>query len=243
MRKGQTGLGLVILGVIAIIAVIGLVLLFTKASKPEGAAITELGVGNVYGGGNTDAYGIGDPTDVPYFVRGEYGGQPAEQYPTGPYAGYPNAVRTGGTRVPAYIISKRVVDGRKGFATIADAYGCEWDLINAGHFVPHDLFNYYQVPNKAGGGATGGFTPSSSSEPRPTAGLSGNYGGDVFAYANSVGAEQQVPDSEAKIRENILTRLVDGNVGEEKHEWTSVMVNGVRVPVCWISEKTFPFPQ
>ena len=38
MNKGQMALGLVILGVVTIIAVIGLVLLFTRASA-EGAAI------------------------------------------------------------------------------------------------------------------------------------------------------------------------------------------------------------
>lgn len=44
MRKGQTGLGLVILGVVTIIAVIGLVLLFTRASTTGQAYLNYVGM-------------------------------------------------------------------------------------------------------------------------------------------------------------------------------------------------------
>lgn len=240
-RNAQAGIGLVILGVVAIIAVIGLVLLFTRASA-EGAAI-----GDVYGGGAApgNEKGIGTPLPTPQYYQTQGGGVPAHPevaYPA--YAQYPTAVSTKGSRTPAFIVSSRLSDGtRAGYATLEQAYACEWDLIDAGIPVPHNQFNLYQVPSKAGGGAVGGYPPSSASEPRPPRGYTGTTGGDVYAYASSVGAEGQVPNSEDLIRENILAHLVDGQRGAADHDWGTITVNGKRVPVCWISRETFPFPQ
>ena len=42
MKKGNVGLGLVILGVVTIIAIIGLVLLFTRASKTTGEGFVSM---------------------------------------------------------------------------------------------------------------------------------------------------------------------------------------------------------
>src|SRR5574341_607996 len=133
MKRGQTGIALVILGVIAIIAVIGLVLLFTRASKTEGALLTDLSIGNVYGGGTVPGEGIAPTFPTSQYER--YGGggyqirTPEKAYPA--YPRYPTAViDTKGTRTPGFIISARFVEGqRSGFATIADYTGCEWALI------------------------------------------------------------------------------------------------------------------
>ncbi len=252
MKKGQTGIALVILGVIAIIAVIGLVLLFTRASKTQGALLTDLSIGNIYGGGapNQGEMGISPLYGTAEYERFGGGGysvrQPLREIPG--YISYPTAiVNTKGSRTPAYIISGKFEGGaRSGFATIADAYGCEWSLISGAKMgVPHDAFNCYQVPNKgatAGGEVKGFFPPDSSAEARPGKSDLGNQGGDVYCYANSYGAEQQKPDSEDLVRENVLN-AVRNSVPTERYEWTTTYVNGLEVPVCWISAKTFPFPQ
>jgi len=157
------------------------------------------------------------------------------------YAQYPTAISTMGRRTPAFIVSGRFRQG--GFASIEDLYAAERDLMLAGIPVPHNLFNCYVVPNKGGTLATGRFPPASSAESRPTQGYLGKTGGDVYCYANSVGAEQQVPNSEDLIRENLLIRLVDNDVGVEKYDWGETYVNGKRVPLAWQSQKVFPFPQ
>ncbi len=237
MKRGQLGIGLVILGVVAIIAVIGLVLLFTRASKTEGALLTDLSIGNIYGGGQQQgAEGIA----VTFPTSEYYPGQPMRAYPA--YAEYPGGVSSKGSRTPAFIVSGYFKSG--GFASIEDLYAAERDLMMAGIPVPHDLFNCYAVPNKGSHPEVyGRFPPASSAEPRPPQTQLGKIGGDLYCYANSVGAEQQVPDSEAKIRENILIRLVDNDAGVEKYDWGEIYVNGVRVALAWQSEKTFPFPQ
>jgi hypothetical protein len=247
-NRGQTGIALVILGVIAIIAVIGLVLLFTRASKEaQGALLYDLSIGNAYGSQGGEQ-GISPTYPTSQYER--YGGggysvrTPVKEVPG--YNYYPTSViDTKGTRTPAYIISGRFEEGaRSGFATIADSYGCEWSLITGAKMgVPHDGFNCYQVPNKGSPRpATGFFPPDSSAEPRPVKDDLGNQGGDVYCYANSYGAEQQKPDSEDLVRENILNAVRNG-VTNERYEWSITTVNGVEVPVCWISAKTFPFPQ
>lgn len=240
MKRGQTGIGLVILGVVAIIAVIGLVLLFTRASQSEGALLTDLGVGNIYGGGNTgeDNVGISQVYETPTGP-----GAPQVVYPAGP-GYYPSAVQTKGSRTPAFVVSGRYTTG--GFASIEDLYACERDLMTGPKIgVPHDMFNCYSVPNKGTTGVEveGNFPGASSAQARPPLEGVGKLGGDMYCFANSLGAEQQVPNSEAQIRENILTTLVDNKSGNERFDWSAVLVNGVRVPVCWASAKTFPFDQ
>ncbi|MEM3154325.1 MAG: hypothetical protein QW165_02025 [Candidatus Woesearchaeota archaeon] len=250
MKRGQIGIALVILGVIAIIAVIGLVLLFTRASKEaQGALLYDLSIGNPYGS-QGGAQGIAPTFPTEQYQRFGGGGYqirtPVKEVPG--YITYPTAViDTKGTRTPAYIISARFEEGeRSGFATIADSYGCEWSLITGAKMgVPHDAFNCYQVPNKGvpQGPAVGYYPPDSSAEPRPIKSDLGNQGGDVYCYANSYGAEAQIPDSEDRVRLNVLNAVKSGKANYGNYEWTTTIVNGKEVPVCWISAKTFPFPQ
>ena len=238
MKRGQTGIGLVILGVVAIIAVIGLVLLFTRASR-EGALLTDLSIGNTYQTVNPDVdSGISQVYVTPSGPRA-----PQVVYPAGP-GYYPSAVQTKGSRTPSFIVSGRYTTG--GFASIEDLYACERDLMTGPKIgVPHDMFNCYSVPNKGSTGAEveGNFPGDSAAQARPPLEGVGKLGGDMYCYANSLGAEQQVPNSEDLIRENVLTTLVDNKSGNERFDWSSVLVNGVRVPVCWASAKTFPFDQ
>ncbi len=238
MKRAQTGIGLVILGVVAIIAVIGLVLLFTRASKPQGALLTELSIGNVYGGGNVPGEGIAPTYPAPTYVPGA----PAIAYPAKPY---PTAIMTHGSRVPGMIVSAKFGGERRGFATIADVYGCTWALQQGPKLKqPNDQLNCYQVPNMGGSGdASGNFPTDSSAEARVPKDYRGNYGGDVYCYANSFGAEQQKPNSEDLVRENILHAVEFGSANVGGYEWTTTIINGKEVPVCWISEKVFPFPQ
>ncbi len=252
VKRGQTGIALVILGVIAIIAVIGLVLLFTRASNTQGAALLDLSIGNAYGGGqNPGEIGIAPTYPTAEYDRSSGGGYqiraPVREVPGyGPI--YPTAViDTKGSRTPAFIVSGKYDGYRTGYASLSDVYGCERDLNMAGVPVPHDLFNCYQLPDKgptAGGEVTGFYPPVSSAEPRPPKEDLGNLGGTMMCYANSVGAEQTSPyNSEDLIRQNIITKLIDNSAGVEKYDWKTTNVNGVTVPVCWISAKAFPFPQ
>jgi len=237
-QKGQTGIALVILGVIAIIAVIGLVLLFTRASNPQGAALTELAIGNVYGSQGGER-GISSTYPSPEY----YPGTPAVSYPG--YKFYPAAVQTRGSRTPAFIVSGKYGGG--GYASIEDVYGCEWSLITGAKMsVPHDAFNCYAVPNKGPseqGEVVGNYPPDSAAEARPTRDYMGKQGGDMYCYANSIGAEQQKPNSEDLIRENILTQVVEANAGQDRYAWTTANINGKTVPVCWVSAKAYPFDQ
>jgi len=240
MKRGQIGIGLVILGVVAIIAVIGLVLLFTRASEPEGALLTDLSIGSTYGTETVPGLGISEVYPTPEYIRWRGGGgtpmQPEVAYPTSTYYQTYPTINTQGTRTPAFIVSAKYAEGsRSGFATLEDMYGCENDLMLAGIGVPHDLYNAYAVPNKAGTSqATGMYPPSSSAEPRPTKDYIGKLGGDMYMYMNSVGAEQTMPgkSSEDLNRELILTKLVYGPTSTAKYKWTSVTINGKEVPVC-----------
>lgn len=247
MKKGQIGIGLVILGVVAIIAVIGLVLLFTRASKTQGAYLTELSIGDSYGTETFPDQGIVTPYPMPTFVRSSRGSEkpyePQVAYPA--YSTYPTAV-THGTRTPVFVVTGALPGERSGYATLDEVYGCNNDLILAGVGVPNDMYKAISVPNKgATEGAVGRYPSDSSAEPRPRKDYYGMMGGDMYVYMNSVGAEQTMPgaSSEDLNRELILIKLVDGKVSTAKHDWGSTIINGVRVPVCWVSAKTFPFPQ
>ena len=246
MKRGQVGIGLVILGVIAIIAVIGLVLLFTRASKTaQGAMLTDLSIGNAYGGGNVPGLGIGETYPSPKFIReqgGAYPAQPSIAYPA--YSQYPTAKSTSGSRIPVFVITGTGSEG--GFASIENLNACTNDLTNAGIRVPKDIYQAYTVPNKGANPiATGFYPPDSSAEARPTRDYTGKTGGDVYVYMNSVGAEQtmQGATSEDLNRDLILTKLVKGDVSVARHDWGAVQINGVIVPVCWIAKETFPFRQ
>jgi len=242
MKRGQQSIGLVILGVVAIIAVIGLVLLFTRASDSQGALLSDLSIGNPYDSvPAAPGYGIANVYDTPTGPAA-----PQVSYPYSASTGIPyNAgMETAGTRTPAFIVSGKYATG--GYASIEDLYACETDLqVGPWVGVPHDQFNCYAVPNKGSTGreVEGHFPQASSAYARPPQDQIGKLGGDMYCYANSVGAEQQKPNSEQLVRENILRSLVDAPVHELAHEWSSAMVNGVRVPVCYVSKLNFPFPQ
>lgn len=241
MKKGQVGLGLVIFAIVAITAVIGLVLLFTRASA-EGAAI-----GNTYGGGqktinqpygakagasysSTDDLGIAYTYPHVKYTPPAYGG-PETQYP---YS-YPQSV-TKGMRTPGFVI--------KGYTSIEDLYGCSQDLTAGPKIgVPHDQFNCYTVPNKGGSNAEGFFEPASAAHYRPAEGRIGKTGGDVYCYANSGGAGEWHDKSEDLIRESIITTLIENDAGLSKYKWSTTTINGKEVPICWVSEKVFPFGQ
>lgn len=228
MKRGQVGLGLVIFAIVAIIAVIGLVLLFSRASA-EGAAI-----GDTYGGGPYADRGISTTYESPKWIP-PMPGAPSQQYPA-----HVTDVYTKGSRVPAFVIRK-VEGDRMGYAGIEDMYACNQDLVVGAKFGNvQDYFSCYSVPFKGGSNAEGFFPPDSSAEPRPWV---GRLGGDMYCYARSTGAEQQIPDSEARIRDTILRTLVDEAHGVSKYTWTETELNGERVPVCWVSKKSFPFPQ
>ncbi|MBI4146772.1 hypothetical protein HY489_05540 [Candidatus Woesearchaeota archaeon] len=241
MKKGQQSIGLVILGVVSIVAVIGLVLLFTRASKEaQGALLTDLSIGNSYSTVNPDGSpGIANTYETPTGPAA-----PEKQYAAPPGWAY-QVSSTRGTRTPAFIVSARFSDG--GYASIEDLYACETDL-TVGPFVgvPHDQFNCYAVPNKgATSGEVKGFYPrASSAYERPPEDTVGKTGGDMYCYANSLGAEQQVPNSEQLIRQNIIRSLVENQPRSGlAHDWTTATVNGASVPVCWVSDRSFPFPQ
>lgn len=226
-QKAQTGIALVILGVIAIIAVIGLVLLFTNASA-QGAAI-----GVSYG----DDRGIATTYPAPTI------GGPAVAYPA-----YSASSVTKTARTPAFIVSAKFAGVNTGYADLQQVYGCEWSIMTGSKVgVPHDQFNCYSVPNVQGSGdATGMYPRSSSAEPRVPKYESpymGKLGGDMYCYANSNGAEGQVSNAEDLVRMNLVNIVNSGKGNSEGYTWTTTTMNGKTVPVCWVSSEAFPFPQ
>jgi len=237
MKRGNVGIGLVILGVVAIIAVIGLVLLFTRASQPQGAASTDFSIGDSYGGGGAGyGAGIGQKYPTPQY-------QPGYTYPsgTGPQVAYPAspalyAGNTYGTRSPQFIVA--------GYTSIEDMYGCSNDLKQAGIPVPHNLFNCFALPVKGASEEVQGFyPPASSAYRRPETGDLGKIGGHMACFKNSVGAEGQISGDEDLTRDLLLLKLVDGDVSTAKYSWSATTYNGIRTPVCWVTSKNFPFPQ
>lgn len=238
-KRGQVGIGLVLLGIVAIIAVIGLVLLFTRAST-EGASI-----GNIYGGGqNPEGYGIGTQSPVPAYSGGTYADRYAPEQQA-PYAGqaYYTTSSTQGTRTPALVVAPI---GRGGYASLDEASACVTDLHVGAHFLaPGDLFNRYQVPEETSSPeARGFFHGDSSAQNRITAGNPwGNIGGLTYFFANSVGAEGQVPNSEDLIRERIVLAIRANNGKLGYHDWGILQINGKEVATCYIGARPFPFDQ
>jgi len=229
MKRGQIGIGLVLLGIVAIIAVIGLVLLFTRASA-EGAS-----VGNSYGSGQTPwGYGIGEETQVPPY-------SPNRPYLDKPYygkAGY----TTQGSRTPAFVIAPL---GKGGYASLDEIHACYNDLVFK-LSMGTNLFDSYQVPEETSmsPAARGMFYGDSSAQSRINAGNPwGNIGGMTLVYAGSTGAEQQVSDADEQVREKIVSaiRYNKGKLGA--HDWGVVEINGKDVAACYIGSIVFPFDQ
>jgi hypothetical protein len=241
MRKGQTGIALVILGVVAIIAVIGLVLLFTRASKTQGALLTDFSVGNSYGAGqNQGGYGVGSTIPVPEYYRIQNYQQPL--YTDKPTADYTKAgLVTQGSRTPAFIAT-----AGEGYPSLDEARACVTDLHVGAHILaPADTFNFYQVPEETGSPEVVGFYPGdSSAQGRITAGNPlGNAGGLTLAYANSFGAEGQVANSEDLVGERIVLAIKANGGKLGYHDWGIITVNGKERGLCYISSRQFPFPQ
>ena len=65
----------------------------------------------------------------------------------------------------------------------------------------------------------------------------------MYCYANSIGAEQQKPNEEDLVRENILQGVVAANANQDRFAWTTTTINSKTVPVCWVSAKEFGFDQ
>ena len=157
MKKGQVNIGLVILGVTAIIAIIGLVLLFTRASTAGSA------IGDIYG----RPMGIAQP----------YQQLPVMETPYYPETVPVSGITTIGTRTPAFMI--------KGYTSIEDLYGCSDDLRPV-FGVVHDMFNCYTVPTYSPSREVKGYYPgASAAEKRLPTSVYGKYGGDVYCYANA----------------------------------------------------------
>lgn len=231
MKRGQVSTGMVILGVVAIIAVIGLVLLFTRAGTSAQA------VGDLYKTGYRTSEGIAQTFPVSPNPTGQSNVYPQRQYPA---AGYPmTQPSTVGARTPAFIIAG-------GYNSVEATYECNGDLMEATLMRNiEEAFNCYTVPVKGVSEAAAGMYPrASSAYARPNEGTIGKTGGDVYCYATSTGAEAQKPNTEQLIRENILKSLVDRDPTPEANQWIAVNLNNERVPVCPVAyEKDYVFPQ
>ncbi len=245
MKRGQQGIGLVILGVVAIIAVIGLVLLFTRASKPQGALLSDLSVGNSYGAGQSQGgYGIGTTYPVPEYMRTSGYQAPLyaqKSYPA--YTQYPGGVESQGSRTPGYVIAPM---GDGGYASLDESSACTTDVHLGAHILaPGDSFNRYQVPEEMGTpGVVGLYPGDSSAQSRISGGNPlGNTGGWTYFFANSFGAEGQIPNSEDLVRERIVLSIKANNGMLGNHPWGIGTVNGKEVGICWVGANEFPFPQ
>lgn len=118
MKKEQLTIPLVFLGIVAIIAVIGLILL---VMKPSG---TGLGIGASYRGG------IAIASEIPPYMPGG----PSQQFPA-----YQGGVSTRGTRTPVMVFF------RGEYGNINEASKCWadlWPLLP----IPKEVFSCYVVP-------------------------------------------------------------------------------------------------
>jgi hypothetical protein len=148
---------LLLLGAISIIAIVGLVLLFTN----QMAGMTQFGIGDSYG---TEP-GIAPLTKLP--PRTPFG--QAVEFPAGPST-------TIGTRTPIMIFF------RGEYGNIADMSKC-WADLTPIMAAPQEAFSCYQVPTSGPAyEVVGSFWPTSSAMPKPLYQL----GGDMYCYENSL---------------------------------------------------------
>ncbi len=148
---------LLLLGAISIIAIVGLVLLFTN----QMAGMTQFGIGDSYG---TEP-GIAPLTKLP--PRTPFGG-PMPEFPAGPST-------TIGTRTPFMIFF------RGEYGNIADMSKC-WNDLTFIMAAPQSAFSCYSVPTSGPAyEVTGYFWPTDSSQPKPLYQL----GGDIYCYEGS----------------------------------------------------------
>ena len=155
MKKEQLTIPLVFLGIVAIIAVIGLILL---VMKPSG---TGLGIGASYRGGIVIA------PEIPPFRPGG----PSQQFPA-----YQGGVSTRGTRTPVMVFF------RGEYGNINEASKCWadlWPLLP----IPKEAFSCYVVPTTLPAyEVTGWFPSGSTAKPRAPAGFQGRLGGEILCY-------------------------------------------------------------
>ena len=154
--KAQAGNNLFLLGAVAIIAIVGLVLLFTN----QLSGITQLGIGDSYG----PEPGIAPITPIPPYQPGG----PTPEFPAGPS-------ETIGTRTPLMIFF------RGEYGNIRDMSKCWNDLVWK-MAAPQDAFSCYSVPTSGPAyEVTGYFWPTSAALPKPLYQL----GGDIYCYERS----------------------------------------------------------
>jgi hypothetical protein len=252
MKKGQVGLGLVIFAIVAIIAVIGLVLLFTRASDSTGAAIGQSY--NQY----WDYMNPGEGIVATHAQEGSpYTGGPAVESPallaTVPASFF-------GNRIPAFVM----MGGYRyeGYKNFPDNKGKCWVELRDAYVMadPERGFSCYALPWQGSSDAKGYFPSENSARARPTAGqfkslrASGTYGGDAGCYARTttgttgegisnpslVGqGKSAILDSDTMVREHIVEKLVNQNKWDY---YDAIMFDGthVKVPVCSTNRDVWP---
>lgn len=226
-KKANSGIALVIFGVVGIIAVIGLVLLFTRASA-AGAA-----VGNSYGW-QGEQRGIAETYEQ---IPGGYSYAPELVYP-----GYdlpPITAETAG-RTPIYII--------RGARGLENMPSCNYDVgIITGMAAPSDLLSCYVVPTSGKSqtsDASGNFNRASAAEIREPHGTLGRTGGHVFCYFNSPGSAYYDEDmARQTLNQKIRYNQQSGKKPGIANVWSFTYVNGVEVAECGSSTEAYVFPQ
>ncbi|MBW3018847.1 hypothetical protein KY329_01515 [Candidatus Woesearchaeota archaeon] len=249
MRKGQVGLGLVIFAIVAIIAVIGLVLLFTRASESTGAAIGQSY--NQYWDYMNPGEGIVQTHAQQPMT---YGAAPIESpalLATVPASFF-------GNRIPAFVM----MGGYRyeGYKRFPDDAGTCWDDLRNAFIVAHpeDSFSCYALPWQGNSQAMGSFPSENAARARPTAGTykslsaSGPYGGDSACYmlttSGTTGEGISTPmmkgdsamlDSDTLMREHIVEKLV---VPDKWDYYDAVMLDGshLKVPACSANRDVWP---
>jgi len=258
MKRGQTGIGLVILGVVAIIAIIGLVLLFTRASS-SGAYVSWPGYPTARSGiGQSYAWGTNVGITQGYPVTSGQRWGPDIQTP-GP--GTRTAEILVGSRLfPAFVVQATTTGSTAG---LEDLYGwCIDSLVFHGH-IGADLWSPYVQPNwQARPGVVGNYPGSSAAYTRepiafPRGGRGslasiGRTGGDVIVWVNTGGlgdGTQSQENVNNQVGDRVLSLMESGALGKDrKTNWRTVTVtNSVgqtkAVAACDVGEWKYPFPQ
>lgn len=232
MKRGQSGIGLVILGVVAIIAVIGLVLLFTRAgaqgamtSQYVDAYTTYQGIGNPYGPGQM---GIGSQYPVPPVLRQQGGWtEPMTQMPA-----YGSGATT--TAQPPVVVMFQADYGAVDTTTY-----CYRDLFSTNQASPQDFYRCYVTdPRGVEEPGKGFFPPSSPAYAKVPAGLKGR-GGRVFCFAPAGYDRDAIAD---RLEASLVNRP------DRSNRWSVITTNdGRKALLCEAGAATsggdFIFPQ
>lgn len=249
MRKGQVGLGLVIFAIVAIIAVIGLVLLFTRASESTGAAIGQ--PYNQYWQWMNPGEGIVATHAQEGITHGAAPVESPALIATVPASFF-------GNRIPAFVMMGGYM--YEGYKRFPDNKGKCWEEL-ADVYVMNDPergFSCYALPWQGNSDAQGGFPSENAARARPTAGTykalpaSGPYGGDSACYARTTSGttgegvstpmmkgKSAMLSSDDLVRQHIVEKLVDTNKWDY---YDVVMVDGshIKVPACSTNRDVWP---